>query len=432
MRALFQIVLLASLAACSDADRWPIPPELDGSVHTDEAIQRAVRAAREAVLAAPASIEARLELGKYLAASDLHGQARVAFEQALEIGADDARTHAYLAVSRHGAGDLDAALASIKAARERAADHAPLAWREGLWLLEAGEVDAAFRAFDAATRIDPEDPVGWVGVARAALQRDDAGGALVALERARAVAGGPLARYVDHLAGTALQRLGRTAEAETLFARGEPQDFTPHDPWRAELAAYDVGVQGRMRAARRALRQGRAADAIAILERLVAETQPTRRILDNLVSTYLVANDLENAARVLERYADDPPASANTLYLEAVVGRSAGAPEAEVRGLLARSLELNPRFAPSLGLTASLDAARGDYPSALQHVELALAQGEPELAWLSLAAEAASRLGDWQRAVGHLERATKLAPDDASLTAALATARQRASAVSDR
>ncbi len=72
------------------------------------------------------------------------------FQKSIELGRDDPAVQSALAWAAYGAGDYETAVRAAAAARQMAPDRPDLAFDEALFLLAAGQIDAANVAYDEA------------------------------------------------------------------------------------------------------------------------------------------------------------------------------------------------------------------------------------------------------------------------------------------
>ncbi len=98
----------------------------------------------------------------------------------------------------------------------------------GLRLHQACDIDAAGRVFHALTLLSPQEPLGWLGLAKVALDRHEPREAVrLATAAVRSVRHIPATRAESHFVlGRAYALQGRLKEAMTAFERAASADST--------------------------------------------------------------------------------------------------------------------------------------------------------------------------------------------------------------
>lgn len=124
--------------------------------------------------------------GQVLAASAKSGEARAAFQRALELQPDHVAALVELA-RMDGPERREASLQVLEAAAEAGSESVALFLALGELQLEAGEVEAALASFDRAASLDPVEALAQVGRGRAFEAKGDAAEAMAALEEAIAL-----------------------------------------------------------------------------------------------------------------------------------------------------------------------------------------------------------------------------------------------------
>jgi tetratricopeptide (TPR) repeat protein len=237
----------------------------------DPEVAELVEQARQKVVEGPESAQAWGRLGMVLRAHGLADESSFCFLQAERLDSREPRWPYYrgltLVLTEPAEG-----LACLRRAVERLGD-GPLEPRFRLAevLLEQGEAEEAAGQVEAALRREPAHPRGRLLQARLAFARGDWKGALANLdgcledERTR--------RQAHLLAAEACQRLGDTARAERLLARGRglPEDGAWADPLVEEVEELAVGARQRLRRAGLLAREGRSGEAIQVLQQVVRD-----------------------------------------------------------------------------------------------------------------------------------------------------------------
>jgi tetratricopeptide (TPR) repeat protein len=106
----------------------------------------------------------------------------------------------------------------------------------GIWLHNAGEFEKAGCLFGALATLSPEEPLGWIGLAKVALDRSDAReGHRYATAAIRCVRHTNATRSESHFVlGRSLALQGKLRDAGLAFARAASAD--PDGPY-GQLAA---------------------------------------------------------------------------------------------------------------------------------------------------------------------------------------------------
>ncbi|HUE86906.1 MAG TPA: tetratricopeptide repeat protein, partial [Vicinamibacterales bacterium] len=299
-------VLTLAGASASGACGGAAPPLPD--IRLDDVapeVATAVRAAESRVIADPHVAGNWLSLGMVCEANGLTADARHAYEQATTLAERNPRAWYRLAITRSRAGDLQGALAAVDRVIALDARYAPAHWHRGLWLLDTARDEEARDAFEHATAIDPASPGGWVGLARVALHRQDAGRAVEVLERF--LSEHPGDRYALRLLGTAYQRLGRTNEAAHALAVGATGEPSWPDPWSDALAEHRVGFAQTLKAATQGVLAGEFDRAIPLFEKLLKERPGDLSLIHQLGLSYVAVGRASEGIALLQRaLARDP------------------------------------------------------------------------------------------------------------------------------
>lgn len=406
----------AEAAASSPAP--PVPANFD---LIDGEIADLVRRAVAQVTAGPDDPDRWRALGVVYDANDLDVEAAACYERAVALRPSDGVGWYHLAVVRDGLGSSAPAIEAMRRAVDLAPTYAPARWRLGFMLLDAGDPDAAEAAFRAATRLDPEDDTAWIGLARTQLRQGADRAALDILMRLTS-SGSVHEAYADHLAATALRRLGRADEAESAALRGSGAPFTLTDPWRDEVDRARAGLTWRILEAAALVAAGRADEGIALMETLQGRHPDEVAILTALGSSYTSVDRHDDAVRVLESALEIRPSyyPAHLTLARALTAKAAlpGAPDVEALRLDAlehvdRALALNPTLSQAHGLRGDLMMTRQDYTeAAASYGEAARAAGA-DTRWLSRAALAHMRAEQWAEAVAALTVVTRRDPEAA-------------------
>jgi tetratricopeptide (TPR) repeat protein len=430
------LLLLALLAGSCGRDA-PSPPVIDDlrAHDIDAATIQRIEAAVEAVEAAPDAWMGWLDLGMQYHANEMLTQAIPCYEQAGVLAPDEARPYYYLAQSLATSGELAGGVANMRRAAALAEEFAPAHWRLGLLLLESDDASAAVPEFERAIELDPSDRVGWVGLARVALQAGRPEQALEALERAAALPGHNDG-YVQRLLGTTYARLGRTAEAERALARGGTWSPYWPDPWMTAVEDLRASVGYRNLVGQQMISAGRAEEGVSVLEALRRDypDEVSTLTLLNLGVGYRMLERYDEAIETFETVLETLPRNVHTHEnLARVQLRKARTADPVTASRLRRSaqehvnraLELAPRSALAHGLNGGLLAADQRYADAAREYRLAFDYEPRQPTWAVTAARMYWRLEDWQAVVELLEQVRRLTPDNAEVWYKLGVARMR-------
>ncbi len=360
-------------------------------------------------------------------------ETEAAIDEFLAIDANSIRARLTLADLRRERGDTAAAVAVLVETPRGASGDRQLYRRLAIALYEALEFEAALFWLDRSLEVDGSGTADLQGRFLRALlltagdrdgearieleaildedpQRRDALGLLVRhdlqvenWEAARERLAGHLEGDLDDedgelamLYAEALDGAGRKAEALDFLARA--------------ASIGGIETQALARQAEILLEMDRAAEADALLAELTAD--PTT---DNLLVAAEVCQRLEDYARsipFLERVVADGPQELQALFwLGAAYERTGRVEEAEIQFL--RFLELQPDSAPALNYLGYMWADNGlNLSEALAYVQKAVELDPDNGAYIDSLGWAHFRLGDYQEARSHLERAAVLVGED--------------------
>jgi tetratricopeptide (TPR) repeat protein len=359
------------------ATRRPTPsPPVPGDLGAfDPGLADVIRQAIERVRQEPRDIGRRVQLGMVYEANQLQALAEETYRQTAALAPDDARIWYRLAYVSDRLGHIDEALAAAQQAAAADERYPPAQWRLGDWLLDAGRIDEAQAAFERAVRLDGQDPAGWYGLARVALQRNEADAA-VKIVRERLL-DGPAAGRGYQLLGRAYSALGRTDDARHALARADGSVVLWNDPWTREVSAFVAGTVGRREMAGRYFRQGDYLKAIEILEGLLDEQPDDVTLLNQLGLAYATTGRPAKSRTVLERSLEINPESFQAhYYLADAISKDPRATTWQLeRGLhhIDRAIELNPMSSVAHLTKAVLLYRRGVPPQAARAFKQAFA-----------------------------------------------------------
>lgn len=348
----------------------PEPPLPADSARLDPTVGRLVREAHAKTVRSPESAAAWGQLGMVYEANELLDPALPCYARAAELAPDEVRWPYRSARVHRKLGRIPDAIACMEQAVELDPRVAVVRWQLGLLRLETADLAGAEADFTRATRLDPKDPSGWIGLARVHLQREDSRAAIEALRRAI-----PLREnqaYAHLLLGRALQLAGRTDEALAELALGKAEDPLWPDPFANEMVRHRVGFNVTLDQARALLFGGQPLGAIPLLEQLRRAQPSDPSVINNLADAYSQAGRAQEARALLEEgLANEPRSYTMHLNLSVVLYRE-GRVEAALEEI-ERTIALDPTVAQAHDLKGRyfFDAKR--YAEALAAFQAELA-----------------------------------------------------------
>ena len=317
--------------------------------HDGACCARAIGKAREAALAQPDSHEAVGRLGQVWHAHWLHDAAAACYEIARELAPEDFRWVYLLAgVEEIRGADGERVDQLFRAATRLAPRFPPVYVRHGDALLRLGRWSEARDAYTAAIERDPKLALGHRGLGQAALLLGDGPAAVEHLEQAARL------EPEDRIAQVALAR------AFTLVDRSEQgaeatrkaQTFTAEarlpDPIFFDMQNLAVDPETlRARAARKQranqLAFGGDFDAALLEFERAARLAPRDPEIEHNWGTVLLRRgDLEEARRHFKKAIELNPQSADSLYNLGVVLEGLGRTEEAIERFIAATV-INPR-----------------------------------------------------------------------------------------
>jgi tetratricopeptide (TPR) repeat protein len=278
------------------------------------AVKGAIERELAAVRADPKSGKAWGKLGLALRAHDF----AVAANQCLAV-ARRLEPREFLWPYIHGVSltvsDPERAIACFRqAALLRPSDGLPH-YRLGELLLQQGQAQAAAREFEQALSLEPDSARGRLGLARCALLDGDlAESRLLAAEASRLATG---QRPPHELLVQVCHRLGdeKAAESELQILAGLPAgEETWDDPHVARILEMRRDPAWIASSAQKLLAEGRGADAVGLLEEVVAsdEADPNWKVL--LSRALISTGDYRRASAVVAAGIARHPTSADLRY----------------------------------------------------------------------------------------------------------------------
>jgi tetratricopeptide (TPR) repeat protein len=434
--AIVFVVAVTALAAAGcllrQDDSGPAPPDL---ASLDPDLVSLIAETRAAIRADATDPAGWARLGMVYEANGFIGLAATCYEQSVARRDTEARWWYRLALVRGRLGNIDGALAAAVRTSEIDPGYAPAHWRQGLWRLDRGELDAAERAFRRALEIDRADAASSTGLARVDLARQQPARAADTLEALLSARPGD--RYALQLLGRAYSQLGRQDDAAFALAVAGGAEPNWRDPWSDEVAQYRRGYATLLKDATEHFQNGRFDEAIRLYERL-RQRRDSPALATQLGAAYIAAGRIDAALAVLEPLVLASPDQADahvalaSAYLRkgnveralAHADRALALDSSHARAHEARAMILwrtqqydaalaafdevhrvNPRNAMALVWMGMVHGERGRHREALARFEQA-AEQDPMLfdAWLGIA-RAQVELGSFEQAASALSRA---------------------------
>jgi tetratricopeptide (TPR) repeat protein len=280
----------------------PVPPNPD-LTGIDPEVAEAVRAARAGVEKAPRAAPAWGRYGMVLRAHDFEPESNTCFAEAERLDPREPRWP-YLHGMSVVIGDPDAGIPLLQKGVEQCHDN-PLDPRLRLAevLLDNGRPDEAEAHLQRARKLDPGNGRVELGLARLALERGEWREAVEHLDLCLEDPGARKKAY--QLRSIARNRLGepQRARQDVEKAAELPADRGWPDPFVTEVLRLRVGVSARMERAGELFRDGRQAEAIALMNQLVKD-RPESAEAWNLLGSFLEkVGEFAAAEQVLERQA---------------------------------------------------------------------------------------------------------------------------------
>ena len=402
------VVALACCAPSDDAGASPgVPievPRPQGLADFDAALADAIRARVGTVEEDRSDAQAWLELGMTYEAHLMDELAAPCYERAVALAPDPAAPWYRLAVSYGKLGRSQQALEAVDEALARAPEYGPAHNRRGDWLLQEGRFDEAAACHAAALALDAGDLAAQLGLARVALERGEPAAALELLAPFEELEEPPPAAVslAHRLRGTALARLGRSAEAAAELADANSAGPYLPDPWTRRVGRYKRGSAALVLKANRLLGNGRVSAAIELLEGARSDDPNDVHVLRALADAYVRLERNAEAAAVLRALIDlddDPQVALSAVRLEAVSGAHQTALE-----LVGQLIEREPQFVAGRRTEVQLLVELGRFDAATAAARTAHEAGIEDRALDLAAGHAHLALGNAQQARAYFER----------------------------
>ncbi len=422
LRACLVECSLVALATCfpsCESSALP-PPPLPELSALDPAVAEIVRTSAEGVRSDPRDARRWERLGNTYAVNGFDVLAEACYDQALALAPKEARLRYLRALVLAAQGRTADAVGACEGVERLAPDYAP-AWRQrGSWRLDLGRAAEALSDFQRACALEPSELAGTIGVAQSLLalgRAQEAAERLTEIRRQRPDS----AEYVDRLLATALQRLGKFAEAERLGDR--PYVAVPRgpDPWIHDLIPLARGLANARRMALRLLADRRYADAVSVLESARpyrADDARTRRLL---AQAYAGVGRAPACIAVLREAAQISPDNAG-IHRELAERCARAGDLIAARSALETALALEPDDPKALAVECDLLMRETRFADARLSFRRAV-EGAPHNADLRIGlALACAELRQFAEVCDAARKALELDPDRAAAWACLALA----------
>ena len=409
------ILIVAFLAGCEhggghngpSAGRSTVAdPNIVGLDSTDPNVAVVLRESIEAAQANPESGSRRGTLGLAYEANGYDAAALESYAQAEALDGEAFEWPYLQAILLQQQARFDEALERMDRALAIDPDYAPAWLWRGYWLLDVDRIDEAETSFSRADDLGAGAPA-VVGQSRVHLRRGDASAALELLE--------PLSGTLDHplvfrLLGRALRDIGRLDDARLALSKGrEARQLTWEDPVLDRRTAFIAGFGGRMLQAESLVASGDAAEALPILEELVADFPEHATLLNLIAVAYSQTGDAEKSLAVLEQAVELAP-EYYPLHLNLAGAYDDLGDTQKALDFLDRAIEVHPTFSVAHERKGVVLMRMGRYEEALAALDTAARHDarDPEVFYFAGVIE--SSFGRWQPAIKRFQQALDVDP----------------------
>jgi tetratricopeptide (TPR) repeat protein len=391
-------------------------------VNADPSLAEAIEQARKAVKNSPGSAKAWGHLGAVYQAHAFMTEAQVCLAQAMRLDPEDGRW-AYLHALYVCQTDPEQGIPALAHAAELCEGIAAPRLKLGEVLLETGRVDEAETTFRAVLAYDLDNPRAELGLGRAAYARGNWQESVAHLKRS--VARAPGVRATHAVLAEVYQRLGdaRGAQEELERVAETSDNALWPDPYQEAVGRLKTGIEARLEHAQMLLQQGRAAQAIPLVEELLRSRPDADAV--HLAYGRLLKNAPARAeAEFRQALALRPTSlSAQTELAQALEMQGK---YREAADYYRKAVDLKPQDGPvhhRLGLCLQ---RLGDKEGAMRELRIAV-KCKPNLtvAYRDLA-ELLVENGGFDEAALHLQDALRLAPADDAMRRLLTQVREQA------
>ena len=412
---LLRTLVVAFVGGCGDGRRHDDASDRESTVadpiavgldSTDANVVAVLREHIEAAQADPASGSRRGTLGLAYEANGYDAAALESYAQAEALDGDAFEWPYLQAILLQQQARFDEALERLDRALQIDPDYAPAWLWRGYWLLDVDRVEEAETSFSRADDLGAGAPA-VVGQSRVHLRRGDAPAALELLE--------PLSETLDHplvfrLLGRALRDLGRLDDARLALSKGrEARQLTWVDPVLDRRTAFIAGFGGRMLQAESLVASGDAAEALPILEELVADFPEHATLLNLIAVAYSQTGHAEKSLAVLEKGVGLAP-DYYPLHLNLAGAYDDLGDTEKALDHLDRAIEVHPAFSVAHERKGVVLMRMGRYEEALAALDTAARHDarDPEVFYFAGVIE--SNFERWQPAIERFQQAIEVDP----------------------
>jgi superkiller protein 3 len=370
------IALAALLGACSTPPPSSAPaetafPQLDVNAF-DESIRERVRAAYEAVEAAPHDADKNGALAMLLQAHSQFENAEAFYVRSQRFAPSEFRWTYYLAITQQRQAKHQEAAANFRAALETDPGYGPARLHLAESLLALGELDEAGELYRSVIESNAGIADAHFGLGRVLVAKGETAAAVKPLQRACEL--GPRFGPAHYALAMAYRDLGETAKAKQHLALYEQDQYggpVPPDELMAEVRALKTGANVHLRRGVDLEKAGRIAEAIAEHEKAVELDPEIVQARINLVILYGRAGNFEKAHQHYQAAIQTGAPHAELHYNFGVLAFEKGKAQ-EAKAAFAEAINLNPQYAAAHNNLGYLLQAEGRPDEAERHYRTAI------------------------------------------------------------
>lgn len=446
MRHIHLLVFVALLHGCENPTVEPPSIVVDVSELAPEAAA-AIKTLHGKAISHPDDGTLWRDLGMLYHAHGLEEAAIVMYDFVGHTGNDPQSIYLQaVANARLGAYENAIRLAS------QVSDYTPAIWRQGQWLMDQGKLDAAASKFQNAISREPSTVAAIVGLARVRIAQDRPEEAIVLLEDIRNRGGNH--PYLTFLLGTAHQRAGHQSVASSFLIGTIPGQPKWDDPWSDQMRSMQRGFAASLNRATGMIADGDLQGALTVLLSISKSYPRDPAVHNNLATVYIQLGQHHKAIEILTKSIRWAPKYAPTQLTMALALQRNGNAE-RAMSYARKAVALQPAMSAAHALLGRLSLQQGDLQSASSYFSESISIGNSDIsiremyamvlldlgqsreamhqfglvlqisptrtASIGGIAVATARLGDIQRAVGLIDEARRLIPNDSNLDRAMNT-----------